>query len=209
MIKIISLSLSAALFLAISGSAWAQTKRSSTESATVKPEKIAKQVTLREKIASRSAAVKERLAGSRLQACKKVEQSLTTKSNKMSESLTKHLGGLEKLQGKVETLAAKRTGQGRTISGYAVLVTAANEAKAKAAAAIAEVKDPPAIDCSSDNPKAAVAEFKSSFKSAREALQGYHRALRNLLVAVASVTGQENRTSSSSAKPATSSSTTR
>lgn len=208
--KIIAFSLAIALSLAITGNAWAQTKPTSTSSATVKPvTSTTKQVTLREKIASRSALIKERLAGAKLQACEKVEQSLTTRSNKMSASMTKHLGVLEKLQEKIGTLAAKRIGQGKTINGYAALVTAANESKATAASAIGEVKDPPAIDCSSDNPKAAVTEFKTSFKSAREALHNYHRALRNLRVAVASVTGQENRSATSSAKPATSSSTTR
>lgn len=207
--KIIILILALTLSLTMSSGVWAQTKES-TSSGTVRPAPSSARVTsLKEKIASRSAAVKERLAGSRLQACEKVEQSLTTRSNKMSQTLTKLLGVLEKLQEKIGTLAAKRIGQGKTITGYSALVAAANEAKEQSVAAIAEVKDPPAIDCSSDNPKAAVTEFKSSFKSAREALHNYHRTVRNLLVAVASVTGQENRTSSSSAKPTTSSSTAR
>lgn len=164
---------------------------------------------LREKVASRTALAKDRLAGAKLQACERVEKSLTDRSKKMSESMAKHLGVLEKIQTKIESLAAKRVAAGKTITGYAGLLTAVNAAKAQAMAAVAEVKDPPAIDCSSDNPKAAVAEFKGSFQSGRTALQNYHKALRNLLVAVASVTGQENRSATSSSKPATSSSTTR
>lgn len=164
---------------------------------------------LREKIASRSSLLKDRLAGAKLQACEKVEKTLTERSQKMSELMTKHFGVLEKIQAKIEALAAKRVAAGKTINGYAGLLTAANAAKEKAADAVAEVKDPPSIDCSSDNPKGAVAEFNSSFKSGRTALQNYHRALRNLLVAVASVTGQENKSATSSAKPATTSATIR
>lgn len=201
--KIASLSLILALTLALSGNAWAQTKLTSTESATTK------QVTLREKIASRSALIKERLTAAKLEACERVVQSLTTRSIKMSESMAKHLGVLEKSQTKIEALAARRVAAGKTINGYAGLLAAANAAKANAAAAVAEISDPPALDCSTGSPKASVTEFKSSFKAAREALYNYHRALRNLLVAVASVTGQENKSATASGKPATSSSTTR
>ena len=206
--KFISLSLAIALSLTMSGSAWAQTKQS-TESGTVKPvTTTTKTVTLREKIASRSAAVKDRLAGAKLRACEKVETSLQVKATKMSGSMVKHLGVLEKLQTKIENLAAKRVENGKTIPGYAGLLTAAKAAHDKAAEEISAVKDPPTIDCSSDNPKAAVTEFNSSFKSSRTALHNYQRSLRNLLVAVASVTGQEKKSATSSAKPSTSSSNT-
>lgn len=193
--------LSLTLVLTLTGGAFAQT---SETQATRSGKTATTAATLKERVAQKA---KERLAGAKLEACKRVEASLKNRVGKLSQAMVRHLNAFEKVQEKIENLAAKRTAEGKVIPNYDTLLATANAAKVKAQTAVNDVKDPPTFDCSSDNPKAAVTEFKGSFGETKNAFKAYHTALRNLLVAVASLTGQENRSATGSAKQATASGT--
>jgi chromosome segregation ATPase len=170
--------------------------KGNTVLATESSRPAAKLANLRQRIASKAA---DRLQGARLQACERVERNLNSYASKISNALNNHISALNRLQTRIESLAADRQASTK-VSNYAALLAAVNSAHEAADASVDDVKDVPEIDCSTENPKGASTEIKDSFKDAKAALKAYHKALRNLLVAVATE-GKNNPGATTSATP--------
>lgn len=136
---------------------------------------------LRDRIATKAA---QRLQGAKLQACERVEKNLQNYLTKVSGALNRHLAALNRLEDRIVGFADSR-GVVSKITNYNELLAKVTSAHSAADAAILDFKDAPSFDCSGDNPKAIGTEARDSFKTAKDALKAYHKALKDLLVAVA------------------------
>jgi hypothetical protein len=81
--------------------------------------------------------------------------------------------------------------KGKVLANYDELVAAVDSAKAKTEADIATLKTLDELDCSSEDPKGNVEDFKTALKTVKDDLQAYRTAIKNLIVGVKSVQSAE------------------
>lgn len=81
------------------------------------------------------------------------------------------------------------TEKGKTLENYDDLVAAANNAKTTAQANLDTLKSAASFDCNSDDPKGEVSSYKTAFDTEMASLKAYRSAVKNLIVAVKSVQG--------------------
>jgi ribosome-associated translation inhibitor RaiA len=135
----------------------------------------------------------------KLDVCQRHESKILSRMDHVIKQLDKHLGVFEKLQKRVEARLEKVTKEGKTVPNQATLVIAMNDARARAEAAIAIAKGK-TFSCTDTDPKADLAAFRDAVKDAKRALHNYRLAIKNLNVAISSVTGETERSATGSSK---------
>lgn len=91
---------------------------------------------------------------------------------------------------------------GKTVANYDNLVTDIQTKKAAVQAALTTAQtDVTNFNCSPVNPKAQVTQFKQDMQAVKRALKNYRTSIKNLIVAIHSVTGAQNREGTGSSKP--------
>jgi hypothetical protein len=85
------------------------------------------------------------------------------------------------------------TDKGKTVTNYDDLVAAVNNAKTTTQADVANLKTliGNGFDCSGDNPKGTAASVKAAIEQTRTDMKAYKTAVKNLIVAVKSVQGDQ------------------
>lgn len=118
----------------------------------------------------------------RQKACEARKAGLEKKVQNYSASATKHTDTFNKIYDRVLAYQAKKQ---LTVENFDALKSAVDDKKAAAAAAVAAISTTDtAVDCTSEDPAAAVAALKESVKSARSALHEYRKAIKDLVVAL-------------------------
>jgi hypothetical protein len=141
--------------------------------------------TLREK---RQENKTRRLAAAKLKVCE-------TRKNKITAIINRSVVRTER-QLKLFTTIAKRvqkfyTEKNLTVANYDELVAAVDAAKAKTEADLSTFKNLDGFDCSSDDPKGELEEFKMAIESMRQSLKDYRTSVRSLIVGVKTAQGEE------------------
>lgn len=126
------------------------------------------------------------LADAQLKACQNRENAINNIMARIVDRGTKQINVFDTIAVRVEDFYAK---QGKTVSNYGALVTAADAAKTKAQADLAAVKTDATFSCVSPDPKATITAFQSTLRLEIADLKAYKTAVRNLIVAVKSVDG--------------------
>lgn len=122
------------------------------------------------------------------QACENHKQGLQTKFTR----ITTNASNLEtKIGGFLAKAEAYQSSKNVTVTGWDSLVVAANTAKTNADTAIANLNAlQPTVDCSSTTTVANdVATFKAAAQAARDALQAYKTAVKDVFVALENAKG--------------------
>jgi chromosome segregation ATPase len=121
-------------------------------------------------------------ADGRQKACKAREANLTKKITNFDKQAKRHL---ERYDTAYAKLQAYQKEQDITAENYTALVATADAKRATATAAVDALKTAGVkIDCSSQDPAAAVATVKASVANAKTALKDYRTAVKNVLVAL-------------------------
>lgn len=123
----------------------------------------------------------------RQKSCEARKAALVKKTDNFSRNATKHLAVFNSIYDKV--LAFQEEKQ-LTADNFAELKATVEAKKAAATTAAAAIKDlDTAIDCTSDDPAAAVATLKETVASARKALHDYRLAIKDLVVGLQNAAG--------------------
>ena len=129
--------------------------------------------------------VKDRLAGRRLEACEKHQAAIARILTRAATRGENHIALFSTIATRVENFYVKK---GKTLTTYDQLVNEVNAKRTAAQTTVDAVKTAGvSFTCSSDNPKAQVAVFRTEIKAEIAALKDYRTAVKNLIVGVKSV----------------------
>ena len=136
-----------------------------------------------------------KLTNSRLKACQRREAVITKLMANLADRGTRQIEVFDKIADRTQVFYQEK---GRTLDNYNALVAEVDAKKAAAEAAVQTTKDTVVeFDCDGDDPKGAGAEFKENLKAQHEAMKAYKTAVKNLIVGVKSVQGEESTTDNS------------
>lgn len=140
-----------------------------------------------------------RLEGAKLQACQARENATKTRSERLTQLANTMQEKFDAIAKRVEDYyTTKVVPSGKTVSNYDSLVADVQTKKDAAQTALTNAQsDLSGFSCTDKNPKAMITKFNEDMKAVKSALQEYRMSVKNLIVGVHSVTGQENRTNPS------------
>lgn len=200
--SILSISLAAPAF-AQSDKATAAKQAREEARAAIKAKIDAKLQETKAKQASKAALKQEKLEARKLQICERKQDSIIRRSTRLAQRAQTQLTNFELKANRVEDFYNNRlVPKGITLDNYDDLLAdieakkqAVNEATTSAKAA-AE-----AFDCSADDPKGQLANYRTDMQNAITALKEYRTSIKNLIVSVRTAaaklaTGSANSTDS-------------
>lgn len=141
----------------------------------------------------------EKLTEAKLKVCQNKEAAIQRRDDQLTKMAENMLVKFDSIATRVETYYTdKAVPAGKTISNYDALVA---EIAAKNSAVQVELDqataDAAAFDCASDDPKGQLTQFRTDMQAVKQALKDYRTAIKNLIVAIRSVTGTTESTSNS------------
>lgn len=144
-----------------------------------------------------------RLTEAKLRACQAKEKAIKKRTERLGKLATNMQEKFEAIAGRVEEYyTAKVVPSGKTVANYNSLVADIQTKKGTVRTALAQAQGNAAsFACSSDDPKGQLAQFKDDMRAVKTALKDYRTSIKNLIVAVRSVTGATERNSTVSPKP--------
>lgn len=140
-----------------------------------------------------------RLEGAKLQACQARENATKTRSERLTQLANTMQEKFDAIAKRVEDYyTTKVVPSGKTVSNYDALVVDVQTKKNAVQTALTNAQsDLSGFSCTDNNPKAMITKFNEDMKAVKSALREYRMSVKNLIVGVHSVTGQENRTNPS------------
>ncbi len=157
-------------------------------------------------VASARAQAATKLAEAKLKSCQNREAALQKRSDQLVRMATNMQDTFTAIATRVKTYYTETViPSGKTVSNYDTLVADIATKQAAVGTALAKSQsDALAFSCTSEDPKGQLTQFRTDMQAVKSALKEYRTAVKNLIVAVRSVTG----TTQSSASPTTSPSPT-
>ncbi len=154
-----------------------------------------------QKSATRSAIGKEKLTEARLRVCQKIETAVQKRSARIASRATNMEKVFDSIAARVEIYYTdKLVPKGKTVANYDSLVGAIEAKKEAVGAAVGVAQaDAASFNCSGEDPKGQIGAFRTDMQTVIKALKEYRTSIKNLIVAVRSVTGAENRNTPNSA----------
>ena len=150
---------------------------------------------------SASPSVK-RLTEFKLRACEAREDAVKKRTDSLMTLTTRKVAKLDTISSKVqEFYTNKLVPQGKVISNYDALVSDIKTKKAAVESAIKEVPDTSPFDCSGDDPKGLMTDFREKMQSVKKALHEYHVSIKNLFVEVRKLAGDDDKSPKPSGTP--------
>lgn len=133
----------------------------------------------------------------KLRSCQVRENAIKKRMDRLLKLATNMQNKFDRHAQKVQNYyTSKVIPKGKTVSGYDALVTDIQAKKAAVETALNKVQnDANSFSCTSSSPKAQMTQFRQDMQAVKKALKGYRASVKNLIVAVRSVTGSENRSS--------------
>jgi len=150
--------------------------------------------------------VQIRLTEAKLRACEAREDAIGKRAGRLTTLVTKMESNFDKHAQRVEDYyTAKVVPSGKTVANYDSLVADIDAKKAVVATALATAQNDAAnFSCTGDNPKGQLTLFRKDMQAVKKALKDYRTSIKNLIVAVRSVTGATERENKGSPKPTSS-----
>lgn len=137
-----------------------------------------------------SARAENRLEGAKLRACEAREQAIRTRTSSLIRLNTNML---EKFEGIFNRVDEFYHGKDYQVDNYDALVAQVREKKQVAETTMATVQNTIAgFDCSSDDPKGNLNQFRLGMQNQIRAMNEYKTAIRNFIVAVKSGANSDN-----------------
>jgi hypothetical protein len=137
----------------------------------------------------------------RQNACENKKESIT----KRSESLIKMATNMQEKFGSIESRVEKYytdkvQPSGKTVNNYDMLVKEIELKKSAVELALTAAEKDAALFTCETKPKEQLMKFRDDMQTVKKALKEYRTSIKNLIVAVHGVTGDENKEGSESAK---------
>jgi peptidoglycan hydrolase CwlO-like protein len=147
-----------------------------------------------------------RLTEAKLRACQAREDAIKKRASHITQLATNMEDKFDKHAQKVEEYyTSKVVPSGKTVANYDSLVADIDAKKAAVAAALSTAQnDANNFSCTGDDPKGQLTQFRKDMQAVKKALKDYRTSIKNLIVAVRSVTGATEREDKGSPKPASS-----
>jgi hypothetical protein len=125
------------------------------------------------------------LAANLLRVCNLHETVINNIMARIIERGTRQTELFSTIAARVENFYTK---SGKTVNNYDQLVAAVNAAEAKAQTDLTSLKSLDAFTCNGSNPKGQVSDFRTALQTEIQDLKAYRTSIKNLIVAVKSVT---------------------
>lgn len=128
----------------------------------------------------------------KLQSCQARENAIKQRSSQLVRLVTNMESKFDSIASRVENYyISKVVPSGRTVSNYNNLVSDIQTKKAAVSTNLDKAKsDANAFSCTSGSPKAQMTQFRVDMQTVKSALKDYRTSIKNLIVAVHSVTGE-------------------
>lgn len=148
---------------------------------------------------SQKVLAQAKLQNAKLKACQARENGIKNRSTSLAK-LAKNM------QDKFDVIAKRvedyYTGtvvpSGKTVANYDTLVSDIQTQKTAVQTALTKAQsDFSSFSCTSNDPKGAMTQFRDDMQSVKQALKDYRTSIKNLIVAVHSVTGEEKQANNS------------
>lgn len=167
------------------------------------------QVSPRSSSSSSQAAIRKeeaqtRLQDAKLKACQAREDAIKKRSTRLTEMANNMLSKFDSIASRVEDYYTNKVvPSGKTVTNYDSLVSDIGTKKAAVQSALTAAQtDIAGFSCDGSDPKGQMTKFRDDMQNVKTALKDYRTSIKNLIVAVHSVTGAENRENlSNSPKP--------
>lgn len=129
----------------------------------------------------------------KLQACQAKEASLKTRSGNLNRMAANMLDQFDVIAKRVQDYYVR---SGKSVASYDSLVDVMATKRAAVQTALSKAQaDISGFNCNIDNPKSRMTQFQADMKAVKAALSEYRTAIKNLIVAVRSVSDEEPKKS--------------
>jgi hypothetical protein len=144
-----------------------------------------------------------RLEGARLQFCERHQEEINTRLTNLGKLVANMLGKFDAIAARVqEFYSDKVLPTGKSVENYDELVTDVTAKKEAVNTALAAAQtDIDGFTCDSDDPKGQIGLFRTDMQTVKKAMHDYRTSIKNLIVAVKSVTGDGAGRLQNSASP--------
>jgi hypothetical protein len=147
---------------------------------------------------------RNRLTEAKLKTCQARENAITKRMARLTELVTTMEGKFDAIAQRIEEhYSSKVVPSGKTVANYDTLVADIQTKKTAVQTALTTTQtNSTGFSCTSDDPKGLLTQFRKDMQAVKKALQDYRTSIKNLIVAVRSLTGTTEKTKPSvSPKP--------
>jgi len=137
----------------------------------------------------------QKLTEAKLKACQNRENAIQTRSKQLTKTAENMLTTFDKIAGRVEQYyTSKIVPAGKTVANYDALVADITSKKTTVQTDLDKATaDTAAFSCTGNDPKGQLTQFRTDMQQVKKDLKEYRTAIKNLIVAVRSVTGTTER----------------
>lgn len=137
----------------------------------------------------------QRLTEAKLKACQNRENAIQKRSTQLAKTAENMLTTFDKIAAKVEQYyTSKVVPSGKTVANYDALVADIATKKQTTQTDLDKATaDAAAFSCTGNDPKGQLTQFRTNMQTVKKDLKEYRTAIKNLIVAVRSVTGTTER----------------
>lgn len=147
-----------------------------------------------------------RLTEAKLRACQAREDAIKKRATRLAQLAANMESRFDKHAQRVEEYyTSKVVPSGKTVANYDSLVADIQAKKTAVATALSTAQnDANNFSCEGTDPKGQLTQFRKDMQAVKRALKDYRTSIKNLIVAVRSVTGTTERENKGSPKPTSS-----
>lgn len=144
-----------------------------------------------------------RLTEAKLKACQAKENAIKKRSEHLGQLVSTMMEKFDAIAKRVEEYyTTKVVPSGKTIANYDSLVSDIQTKKGAVQTALATAQsDAGSFACDGNDPKGQLLQFREDMRAVKSALKGYRTSIKNLIVAVRSVTGTTQGSNPASPTP--------
>lgn len=158
-----------------------------------------------DKLTPQNATPPAKLETGKLKACQARQDSIKKRSAQLTKLVTNMEENFDSIAQRVEAYYTNKVlPSGKTLTNYNILVSDISAKKAAVQTGVAKASDDIAgFNCNSSDPKVQLTLFRNDMQGVKQELKDYRTSIKDLIVAVHSLTGSDNRdeSASPSAKP--------
>lgn len=143
------------------------------------------------KAAKNSIIRENRLTEAKLKVCQVKEKAMKKQIESLGKLAKNMLDKFDAIFGRVEKYYTEKVlPSGKTVSNYSILVADIQTKKEAVKTALDEAQsNVNSFSCTSSDPKGQLKQFKEDMKTVKSALKDHRTSIKNLIVAVHSITG--------------------
>lgn len=147
--------------------------------------------------------VQARLTEAKLKACQAREDSIKKRNDQLTKMATNMLEKFDAIEKRVqEHYTSKVVPSGKTVTNYDILVAEIQTKKTAVQTALSTAQtNATSFTCTGNDPKGQITQFRDDMKAVKSTLKDYRTSIKNLIVAVRSVTGETERNMKGSPRP--------